>query len=294
MYYALTLLKQDGARNVRYDMFLIYNCFYTNLVETMDLFSLTFQSVIVLMGIGIIGFWIIRKRIVPENALGLLSPLALEVALPSLIFVNIITYFTPDEFPNWWQLPGYWLVFTAITALLAFMFSRTAKQQTRREFAFTLFFQNAIFFPVALLTGLFPENQSYLSYLFIFVIFYAAFLFNVSPYFFKGIKSGLNIKKIFHPVLIATLIALALRLSGTSVLIPDYIIQIFRVVGAMAVPLIMIVLGGNIYVDYHRKGKFSYVEVSKFVIYKNILFPLIFRTPMIHSTPFRGVIIIIA
>jgi predicted permease len=272
---------------------LIYIWFYTLSDETMDLFSLTLQSVIVLMGIGIIGFWIIRNRIVPENALGLLSPLALEVALPSLIFVNIITYFTPNEFPTWWQLPIYWLFFTAVTAVLTFLFSRFAQKQTRREFACTLFFQNAIFFPVALLIGLFPNDQSYLSYLFIFVLFYAALLFNASPYFFIRTKIKLNLKKIFHPVLIATLFALFLRLTGASVMIPDYIVEIFRVVGAMAVPLIMIVLGGNIYVDYKRKGKFLIGEVMKFVIIKNLLFQLIFIAILLLFRPEYPIALII-
>lgn len=74
----------------------------------MDLFITTFESVAVLLGIGIIGFWIIRKKILPGNILGLLSPLALEIALPSLIFVNIISNFEPAEFPDWWQLPLWW------------------------------------------------------------------------------------------------------------------------------------------------------------------------------------------
>ena len=56
----------------------------------MDLFITTFESVATLLGIGVIGFWIIKKEIVPGNILGLLSPLALEIALPSLILVNII------------------------------------------------------------------------------------------------------------------------------------------------------------------------------------------------------------
>ena len=62
----------------------------------MDLFLATFESIAVLLGVGLIGFWIIRKHLIPEKALGLLSPLALEIALPCLIFSNIIS-----------KIPGY-------------------------------------------------------------------------------------------------------------------------------------------------------------------------------------------
>jgi predicted permease len=66
----------------------------------MDLFGTTFESVAVLLGIGFIRFWIIRKCILPESSLGILSPLALDIALPSLVFVNIITNFIPLDFPD--------------------------------------------------------------------------------------------------------------------------------------------------------------------------------------------------
>ena len=45
----------------------------------MDLFITTFESVATLLGIGVIGFWIIKKKIVPGNILGLLSPLHLKL-----------------------------------------------------------------------------------------------------------------------------------------------------------------------------------------------------------------------
>ncbi|MDH7507081.1 MAG: hypothetical protein QHH15_04775 [Candidatus Thermoplasmatota archaeon] len=71
----------------------------------MNLFITTFESVAVLLGIGIIGFFIIKKKLVPGNVLGFLSPIVLDIALPCLIFVNLINNFNPDEIPNWWQLP---------------------------------------------------------------------------------------------------------------------------------------------------------------------------------------------
>ena len=117
----------------------------------MDLFITTFESVEVLIGIGLIGFIIIKKRVVPGNILSLLSPLALEIALPSLIFVNIIQNFSPADNNEWWQLPIWWSIFTAISAVLTFTFMFTSKKETRREFAISLFYQNGIFFPLAII-----------------------------------------------------------------------------------------------------------------------------------------------
>lgn len=243
----------------------------------MNLFITTFESVAVLLGIGIIGFWIIRRRIIPGNILGFLSPLALDIALPSLIFVNIIQDFSPGDFPDWWQLPLWWVFFTVVAGGLTSVFMFTSKKTTRREFAISLFYQNGIFFPLAILAGMFPNDPSYIVSLFLFTIFYAAFFFSTYRFFFKKKETRfLNWRKIVHPVLIATILAVFIKLVGVRDVIPNLVIQIFVLLGGMTIPLIMIILGGNIYVDFHKKGRIQVMELTKFVIIKNFLFPLIF------------------
>jgi len=251
----------------------------------MNLFITTFESVIVLIGIGILGFFIIRKKIVPENALGILSPLALDIALPSLIFVSILTNFNPSESQDWWLLPLWWLVFTGIVAMLTFLFMFVSKKETRREFAISLFFQNGIFFPLAILTGMFGNISPYLVSLFIFTLFYPAFFFNTYHLFFKKKLNKFSWKRIFNPVLVATLIALLIRLLGFQNYVPGFIISILGMLGAMALPIIMLIIGGNIYIDFHNKGTFFIPEVAKFVIVKNIIFPLIFLLILVVIRP---------
>jgi predicted permease len=243
----------------------------------MDLFISTFESVAVLLGIGLIGFWIIRKKLVPASVLGLLSPLALDIALPSLIFVNLINNFKPQENPNWWQLPIWWGFFTIIVLALTFLFTLISQKKTKREFAISLFYQNALFFPLAIFAGLFGNESIYISLLFIFTIFYAALFFSTYFLFFKKKEKRLiNWKRIIHPAVIATIIALIIRLSEAQNLVPNLLMRIFTLLGGMTIPLIMILLGGNIYVDFQKKGKIQAYEITKFVIIKNILFPLIF------------------
>ncbi|MEE8300190.1 MAG: AEC family transporter [Desulfatiglandales bacterium] len=243
----------------------------------MNLFITTFQSVAVLLGIGTLGFWIIRKRIVPGDILGFLSPLALDIALPSLIFVNILRNFSPQESPDWWQLPLWWFFFTAVAAGLTFTTMFISEKKTRREFAVSLFYQNGIFFPLAIIAGIYGSESPYLASLFLFTIFYPAFFFSTYHLFFeKKDRRGLDWKKIIHPVLIVTLAGVIIRLAGVQDIIPSFIISIFTLLGGMTIPLIMIILGGNIYTDFHKKGQLQTIEITKFVILKNIIFPLVF------------------
>jgi malate permease and related proteins len=260
----------------------------------MDLFITTFESVAVLLGIGLIGFLIIRKRIVPGNILGLLSPLALEIALPSLIFVNIIQNFSPSDSPDWWHLPLWWGFFTMVSAVLTFLFMFASHKKTRREFAISLFYQNGIFFPLAVLAGMFGDDSSYIVFLFLFTIFYAAFFFSSYHFFFKHKENNkLNWKKIIHPVLIATILAVIIRLGGVQNAVPDFVISIFALLGGMTLPLIMIILGGNIYIDFKKKGQLQIFEIAKFVIIKNFLFPMLFLSILIIIQPSYYIALII-
>lgn len=241
----------------------------------MDIFITTFESVAVLLGIGLIGFLVIKRGILPENVLEILSSLALKIALPSLIFSNIITNFIPKNSPDWWQLPIWWLIFTGFLALLTYIFSRISKKEFRREFSISLFYQNGIFFPVAILSGIFGDASNQIVFLFLFTIFYPVFFFNTYQIFFKQKMQGSNLKRILNPVLIFTFTAILLRIFGLHIYVPDFVIQIANTVGGMTLPLIMLVIGGNIYLDFHKRGKLYLYEILKFVIVKNFIFPFI-------------------
>ncbi len=242
----------------------------------MDLFISTFESIVVLLCVGLIGFWIIRKHIIPEKALSLLFPLSLEIALPCLIFSNIISSFSPQTTPNWWMYSLWWLVFTIIAAMLTIIFMFISQKKTRREFAITLFFQNGLFIPLVVLSGIFPTDSSYQITLFLFMLFFPMLLFNSYQLFFKKQDFTLNWKKILHQIFIVTLLAMVICLLNIQTYIPDIILMVTKMVGAMSVPLLMIIIGGNIYIDLQKKDKKYTKEIIKFVSIKNIVFPLIF------------------
>jgi hypothetical protein len=242
----------------------------------MDLFVTTFGSVAVLLGIGTLGFWIISRRIVAEQALGALSPLALDIAMPSLVFTSILSNFSPKDTPGWWHLPLYWAAFAAVAAALTALAMFAARRGFRREFGISLFYQNGLFFPLAILAGMYPAQGSYLVYLFLFMLFYPAFFFNTYHVFFQKRGTSLNWRRFLNPVLVASLLAIGLRLFDLDVYVPDFIVRILKLLGQTTSPLIMIVLGGSFYIDFREKGPLYWGEVVKFILVKNIAFPLVF------------------
>src|SRR4030043_127040 len=106
----------------------------------MDIFAVVLQSVLGLLGIGVIGFWITRRGIIPENVLNFLSRLAIDIALPCMVFSSIMANFSPEKFPDWWQLPLWWLLFAGISFVISLLSTFLSKQETRSEFAMNLFY----------------------------------------------------------------------------------------------------------------------------------------------------------
>jgi malate permease and related proteins len=239
----------------------------------MQLFSATFQAVAILLAIGLLGFWLIRRRLLGEPCLGPLSALAIDIALPCLIFANIIGTFKPASSGIWWLLPLCWAGFTAAAFLLSMACASISAPATRREFIACLFYQNGIFLPLTIIVQVFGPESELLVGLFLFTLLYPAFFFTTAPVFFKA-GVTFNLARVLNPVLISTIAAMAIKLAGLDIFIPAFIVAALKQVGAISIPLLMIIVGGSIFLDFKQPGRIRVLEVIKFVLLKNIIFPL--------------------
>ncbi len=247
----------------------------------MEIFGIVFQSILTLLGIGVLGFWILRRGIIPENVIAVLSRLAIDIALPSVIFARIMLNFDPQVTPGWWKLPFWWLLFAALALALSLLFRYLVPKSFRSEFTVSLFFQNGLFFPIIIIAGLFGAGSPFLVQLFIFIILHPVLFFSTTHLFFKqhkgdSQKTALNLQRIINPVLLSTLLAMGIVLSGAERFFPGFLVTMFEMLGAMTLPLIMIILGGSLYIDFQKKGRIYLKEILKFVTVKNFVFPLIF------------------
>lgn len=247
----------------------------------MNVFNIVFQSVLALIGIGVLGFWILRRGILPENVIVFLSRLAIDIALPCMVFASIMINFDPKKMPDWWQLPLWWFGFACVSLLLTIITMFISQKSTRGEFGLSLFFQNALFFPLIIISGLFGSNSPYAAQLFIFVMIHPVIFFSLSHLFFQrkenpDKKRKLNLRRIFNPVLIATVVGVGSRLVGLESYLPGFVITMLNILGAMTLPLLMIILGGSLYIDFQKKGRIYIIEIVKFIVVKNIVFPLVF------------------
>jgi predicted permease len=265
----------------------------------MSVFLTALQAVLALLGIGLLGFWIIGRRRVPSDTLGFLSSLAIDIAIPLLVVANLISGFSPQEYPDWWHMPLSWLGFAVVALALALSASFLVRREIRSEFTIGLFYQNGLFFPILIIQGLFGADNPYLVPLFLFVIFHPSVVFGTYTLFFgKRIqKQKLNWRRIVNPVLVATIVGLVIGLASVNEYIPQFLIIIVTMVGAIAAPLFMLILGGNIYNDFMYKadnGRKRYIrEVVTFVVIKNVIFPLIFLALLLWLHPNSTIALIV-
>jgi malate permease and related proteins len=248
----------------------------------MNVLLITFQAVAALLGIGVLGFWVIGRKRIPGSAISLLNSIAIDMALPCLVLSNIMTQFSPREYPGWWQMPLWWLGFTLVSLALSLLTAFLVKKELRGEFATGLLYQNGIFFPLLIISGLFSQPAQYLVQLFLFIFIQPSIVFSTYPFFYahRPAEEKLNWRRVFNPVLVVTLIGLAVGLAGVKSYVPNFVNMILIMVGGMATALFMLILGGNVYNDFKdRKGNGGgiYVrEVLIFTLVKNLLYPLVF------------------
>jgi len=262
-----------------------------------DVVIVAFQAIIMLFAAGVLGFWIIRRRLIPAEVLELLSTLAINIALPSLVFSNIIIEFSPERYTDWWLLPLWFLFFTAAALLLSRIFSFISQKETRREFSLSLFFQNGMFYPLVVLTGIYGYSAAYIVQLFLFAFLQPPIVFSTYFLFFGKARRFINWKRIINPVLITTLFALLISLAGLKSYIPDALTVTLQMLGGLAMPLLIIILGGNIYNDFKQRKegetKLFLREIIKFVVVKNVVFPAVFLAILLMLRPDYSIALII-
>jgi predicted permease len=187
----------------------------------MNVFVITLQAVFTLLGIGVLGFWVIGQRKPPSAIFGFLSTLAIDIALPCLVLANLIKDFSPEKFPDWWLLPLWWMGFTVVALALTLLGSRVFKKETRCESMTALFYQNGAF-PV-IITGLMGPTNAYLDH---FLVFIPCIRHCLALLLLRGPPgSQIQLRRIINPVLVTTIIGPVISLLNKR-FIPDFVINI--------------------------------------------------------------------
>ena len=232
---------------------------------------LLMQAVAVPIVVGLLGFWVLQRRMIEGAHLKVLAVLALDIALPCHVLVTLLDRFEPYAMPDWWNRPLWWAGSVLFFALLALPGRRLFPADVRREAGATLFYPNAVFLPMVIIMELFGRDSAYLTDLFLFTLFFSMFYFNTIGRFYAGTPGRL---RLVNPVLAATLCGVLLKILRIDFIAPEFLRSGLRLVGAMAAPALLLLLGGNIFMDLTRPRDVFRRDALLFVLLKNIVIPL--------------------
>lgn len=241
----------------------------------MSFFTSTLESLAISAAVGCVGYFAAARRRLDRHALKVLSVISLEIALPCQIFASILRGFNPEAQPGWWRLPLWWAGLTAVQVLLAGVAGRWFTTELRREARLGIVYQNAIFIPLVMLSEMFGATSGMVVNLFLFTLFFPVFFFNTAPLWMHPENRSFKWQRLLTPSLVATATALALRLGNLHGGVPAFALRGIELVGAIAVPGLLLYLGGAIFQDQADRPRIPFGPVFRFVLIRNGLLPAI-------------------
>lgn len=222
----------------------------------MTAFLTSVQSVLEIVVVIALGYWLRQRQILADSFKGNISFLIMNIALPVSIFASILTSLNRDMLP---QLSGG-LIFTVVTFaagyLIAWLLTKLLHIRPGRRGTFINMFVNAntIFIGMPLNTALFGEKA--LPY---FLVYYVMntistwaigvfFISNDDPTQLQGeAKAGqkFNWKKLLPMPLVGFLVALVFLLAGIPMdnVVGHWALNTFSMVGGIVTPMSLIYIG---------------------------------------------------
>lgn len=240
-------------------------------------FQITGIAVLQIFLLSAIGFLLVKKGFLSGGGLEDLSRLVMDVALPVLIFCQLIRDFSFSLYPNWWVFPLISIAITVSGLLVGFLFIRFIdKEQEKLQFLSLVAFQNSGYLPLALVAALFPAQRlgEIFIYLFLFLMGFNLVMFSLGVHILNFHKEKrIKLSSLLSMPVLATLFSLVVIYLGMGKFFPDSLIKPLRMLGDTTLPLAMVVVGGNLaqinLKDINKKA------AALLVLAKMIILPLL-------------------
>lgn len=245
-------------------------------MEIFTYFNSIAQAMLQIFLLGLVGFILVRKKLVSGEGVTGLTSFLIEVTFPALIFEQIITKFSFNLYPNWWLFSLLSLIITALGLLVGSLFISPLKDiQLRREFMSLTAFQNAGYLPLTLFGWLVPKEElsSALIYLFLFLLGFNLVIWSWGVYFLSSHKlKKFSLASIFSPPVIATLLGFGFVLFKINKLLPKFVLSPLQMLGNCSFPLAIVVVGASL-ADLYVARPLDKKLIFKLILSKLIILP---------------------
>lgn len=251
----------------------------------MNVFLPTLSQMGFLLLLILIGYILVKTKVVPSEGAGILSKLENNVFIPALVLGTFLKDFTVESLSTSWQYVLCGAVTVGISAVLAVFIPKLCSKDKyiQKIYTYGLAFANFGFMGNAVVNALFPEV--FANYLIFVIPFWILIYVWGVPYLLmpsdsekKGILSGL--KNLINPMFIAMLVGMVLGLLDAP--LPEFIFHVNEsgavkgVVGTLGdcmSPIAMVLTGMTI-AKIDLKAAFTNLSIYAVSFVRLILFPL--------------------
>jgi len=216
----------------------------------LESFKITAQAMAQIAILGFLGYFLVKIKLLSEEALRALSRLVISVIFPVLIFTQLIKKFSFSLYPDWWIYPLISIAIMGAGFLLGGALSTFVSGAERKnQFLSLVAFQNSGYLPLALIAALLTgaEQDTMLIYLFLVLLGFDLVMWSFGVYMLAHVNTRkFELGSLFSPPVIANIVSLSMIALGLNRLVPGIVMKPLEMVAGCTLPLAMFIVGGNI------------------------------------------------
>jgi len=239
-------------------------------------FQTAFIAIAQIFLMGAVGFFLVRRRLVDEAGLKMLSWVSINVTFPFFIFNQIINHFNPATQAHWWAYPLINLSLALIGLVMAGLLAILFGKKQRWEWMAVCAFHNAGYIPLLLVTmlPLGEKTQELYAYVILTIIGFDLCLWSLGVWLIAyRTKAKISIGNFINPPLISMFGAFVLVLLGFKSVLPELVMKPVKIMGDSALAIAMLTIGGNLALTHFRKIQWK--DVGGAILVKLVILPMI-------------------
>ncbi len=266
-------------------------------MEFFSTFKITFLATFQIFLMGACGYILAKREILNKGGLQLLSWLVVNFFFPLFSFNQLIHNFSFTKYQNWWIFPFISLAITAGGFFMGWAFSLVKdKMSYRREFVAIVGFQNSGFIPLVLITTMFAGKiaEDLYVYTFLFLIGFDLVIWSFGVWFLvHGKVEKREMGNLIGAPAVAIIASLILIFFGLDKWIPAAVMKPIEMFGNCALPMAIIVVGGNlamVNIFGANRKKVALVSFVKLIVFPALVLGLL---SFINAPPLIGFLVIL-
>jgi len=243
-----------------------------------EIFTSTLNQTAFLFGLIIIGYILVKCRVLPENSATVLSKLENTVFIPALVLGTFIENFTIEKISVAWKLLAISFIVALVVIPISIFSSKvvTKDKYIQNIYTYGLSFSNFGFMGNAVVASLFPDI--FFEYLiFTLPLWIFIYIWGVPRLLITGSDKKQtfreSLKSFVNPMFIAMIVGMIIGLIRIP--LPGWIMSIIDVSGDCMSPIAML-LTGIVVSSISLKKAFTNISIYIVSIIRLIVFPLIY------------------